>query len=270
MQRQRGRSWSYILVLDGTKAWVVRTRCTQLMGGLKHDGCALRSRGIYSPRCGLGRQGRAAKLCSRTRCRLLRRRRSHPRDGSLSQNTPFSRSCLCVSAPSSRHCFVRWPQAATRTACRPRFDTLACHLRSADPAFAFGAYAPLLQAPEVTPAGDAPLFAPVVEAEAGAGAGAADDEDGEAPQEEATAEFAPLVQLAEVTTSTGEEDEEDLFTVCVLQCASYCPPLCASCSPISLGSCIVVCCTSAWPTRAFLSPRCIPSQSTQALQAVPL
>lgn len=51
----------------------------------------------------------------------------------------------------------------------------------------------------------------------GAPAKAADGEEGEegddgaAPEEECQAEFKPIVQLDEVETSTGEEDEDLLF-----------------------------------------------------------
>lgn len=47
--------------------------------------------------------------------------------------------------------------------------------------------------------------------DAGAAAAAdGEDEDGTAPEEECQAEYKPVVQLEEVETSTGEEDEEAL------------------------------------------------------------
>ncbi len=39
------------------------------------------------------------------------------------------------------------------------------------------------------------------------------DEEGAAPEEECQAEFKPLVQLEEVETSTGEEEEECLLSM---------------------------------------------------------
>lgn len=42
------------------------------------------------------------------------------------------------------------------------------------------------------------------------GADGGEDDDGAAPEEECQAEYKPVVQLEEVETSTGEEDEEAL------------------------------------------------------------
>lgn len=47
-------------------------------------------------------------------------------------------------------------------------------------------------------------------ADAGAAAAADGEEDDAAPEEECQAEYKPVVQLEEVETSTGEEDEEAL------------------------------------------------------------
>ncbi len=47
-------------------------------------------------------------------------------------------------------------------------------------------------------------------AEASGGADGGEDDDGAAPEEECQAEYKPVVQLEEVETSTGEEDEEAL------------------------------------------------------------
>jgi Ran-binding protein 1 len=48
-------------------------------------------------------------------------------------------------------------------------------------------------------------------APAAAAADAGEGDDGADPEEECQAEFKPLVQLEEVETSTGEEDEECLI-----------------------------------------------------------
>jgi Ran-binding protein 1 len=47
-------------------------------------------------------------------------------------------------------------------------------------------------------------------AEVSGGADGGEDDDGAAPEEECQAEYKPVVQLEEVETSTGEEDEEAL------------------------------------------------------------
>jgi Ran-binding protein 1 len=47
-------------------------------------------------------------------------------------------------------------------------------------------------------------------AAAAAAGGEGEDDDGAAPEEECQAEYKPVVQLDEVETSTGEEDEEAL------------------------------------------------------------
>ena len=41
------------------------------------------------------------------------------------------------------------------------------------------------------------------------------DDDGEAQEEECSAEFKPVVQLEEVEVATGEEDEDCLIDMCV-------------------------------------------------------
>jgi Ran-binding protein 1 len=46
--------------------------------------------------------------------------------------------------------------------------------------------------------------------DAGAAAADGEEDDGAAPEEECQAEYKPVVQLEEVETSTGEEDEEAL------------------------------------------------------------
>ena len=53
--------------------------------------------------------------------------------------------------------------------------------------------------------------APARAAEASGGGAGGDDEEEADPEEECHAEFKPLVQLDEVETSTGEEDEEGLL-----------------------------------------------------------
>lgn len=47
-------------------------------------------------------------------------------------------------------------------------------------------------------------------ADGGAAAADGEEDDGAAPEEECQAEYKPVVQLEEVETSTGEEDEEAL------------------------------------------------------------
>lgn len=48
------------------------------------------------------------------------------------------------------------------------------------------------------------------DAPAAAAAADGEEDDGAAPEEECQAEYKPVVQLEEVETSTGEEDEEAL------------------------------------------------------------
>jgi Ran-binding protein 1 len=53
-------------------------------------------------------------------------------------------------------------------------------------------------------------FGSVAPAADGAAAADGEEDDGAAPEEECQAEYKPVVQLEEVETSTGEEDEEAL------------------------------------------------------------
>jgi Ran-binding protein 1 len=53
-------------------------------------------------------------------------------------------------------------------------------------------------------------FSAVTSAADGGAAADGEDDDGAAPEEECQAEYKPVVQLEEVETSTGEEDEEAL------------------------------------------------------------
>lgn len=59
----------------------------------------------------------------------------------------------------------------------------------------------------VSSSAPAPAAAPA----AGAAADGGGDEEGDDPEAECQAEFKPLVQLEEVETSTGEEDEDCLI-----------------------------------------------------------
>lgn len=54
-------------------------------------------------------------------------------------------------------------------------------------------------------------FSSVTTADGGAAAADGEEDEGAAPEEECQAEYKPVVQLEEVETSTGEEEEEALI-----------------------------------------------------------